>query len=203
VSAANDGSRERSPRLVVGRVRGFHGLKGTVRLESLTDRAEERFAAGRSLFVEGSDEPLTIAEAEPDRLGWRVRFVELSDRNAAESIRDAYLEAVVGPGEQPDRGQFYWHEVIGARVVDTDDVALGEVVDMYRAGGGEVAVVRGPAGELDIPLVRPVVRVYAPARGEIVVDVDALGLADEPVGDDSTAGSPRASKRAESDEAAE
>jgi 16S rRNA processing protein RimM len=184
VSAANDGSRGRSPRLVVGRVRGFHGLKGTVRLESLTDRAAERFAAGRSLFVEGSDEPLTIAEAEPDQLGWRVRFVELSDRNAAESIRDAYLEAVVGPGEQLDRGQFYWHEVIGARVVDTDGVALGEVVDMYRAGGGEVALVRGPAGELDVPLVRSVVRTFAPARGEIVVDVDALGLADEAVGDD-------------------
>jgi hypothetical protein len=40
-------------------------------------------------------------------------------------------------------------------------------------------VVRGPAGELDIPLVRSVVRIFAPARGEIVVDGDALGLRGE------------------------
>lgn len=163
-------------RLVVGRVRGFHGLKGTVRLESLTDRAEERFAVGRSLFAEGSDSALTIVEAEPDGLGWRMRFAELPDRTAAETLRDVYLEAVVEPGEQLPRGEFYWHEVIGARVVGVNDEALGEVVDMYRAGGAEVALVRGPLGELDIPLVRPVVRIFAPARGEIVVDVEALGL---------------------------
>jgi 16S rRNA processing protein RimM len=172
-------------RLVVGRVRGFHGLKGTVRVESLTDRAEARFVAGRSLFAEGSDASLTIAEAEPDQLGWRVRFVEVPDRDAAEALRDVYLEALVEQGEQLERGQFYWHEVIGARVVDTDGLVLGEVVDIYRAGGGEVALVRGPSGELDVPLVRSVVRDFAPARGEIVVDVEALGLADEPVGEDA------------------
>jgi len=49
-------------------------------------------------------------------------------------------------------------------------------VDVYRAGGAEVVVVRGPAGEVDIPLVRAVVRTFAPARGEIVVDGEALGL---------------------------
>jgi len=170
-------------RLVVGRVRGFHGLKGTVRIESLTDRAEDRFAAGRSLFLEGSDSPLTIVAAEQDQVGWRIRFAELADRTAAETIRDAYLEASVEPGEQLPRGEFYWHEVIGAKVVSTADRPLGEVVDLYRAGGAEVVVVRGPLGELDVPLVRPVVRIFAPARGEIVVDVDALGL-DEAAVDD-------------------
>jgi 16S rRNA processing protein RimM len=168
-------------RLVVGRVRGFHGLRGTVRLESLTDRAEERFAVGRSLYVEGAEKPLTIVEAQQDNVGWRLRFAEVADRTAAETLRDAYLEVVVAPGEQLARGEFYWHEVIGATVKDLADSVLGEVVDVYRAGGGEVAVVRGPAGEIDIPLVRAVVRIFAPARGEIVVDTDALGLGEEPV----------------------
>jgi 16S rRNA processing protein RimM len=192
LSAASAGDRPGSAgstagRLVVGRVRGFHGLKGTVRVESLTDRAEERFAAGHLLYPEGSDRPLTIVEAEPDTLGWRVRFAEVADRTAAETIRDIYLEVLVGPGERLARGQFYWHEVIGAKVVGLDGAALGEVVEVYRAGGAEVALVRGPAGELDIPLVRSVVRIFAPARGEIVVDVEALGLADEPVDEGTSA----------------
>ncbi len=100
----------------------------------------------------------------------------MPDRTAAESLRDAYLEAVVAPGEELPRGEFYWHEVVGATVNDVDGTTLGEVVDIYRAGGAEVVVVHGPAGELDIPLVRSVVRIFAPARGEIVVDGDALGL---------------------------
>jgi 16S rRNA processing protein RimM len=145
-------------------------------VESLTDRAEERFAAGRSLFVEGGEAPLTIIEAEPDAQGWRLRFAEVPDRTAAETLRDVYLEAVVAPGEQLPRGEYYWHQVIGATVTDTDGSALGEVVDIYRAGGAEVVVVRGPTGELDVPLVRAVVRIFAPTRGEIVVDGEALGL---------------------------
>lgn len=163
-------------RLVVGQVRGFHGLRGTVRVELLTDRAEDRFAVGRSLYVEGGDARLTIVEADQDAQGWRVRFAEVPDRTAAETLRDVYLEAIVAPDEQLPRGEFYWHQVIGASVSDTDGAVLGEVVDIYRAGGAEVVVVRGPGGEMDVPLVRSVVRIFAPARGEIVVDGEALRL---------------------------
>jgi 16S rRNA processing protein RimM len=182
-------------RLVVARVRGFHGLRGTMRLESLTDRAEKRFAVGESLFVEGSDSRLTVVESAPDTLGWRVRFAEVSDRTAAEALHDVYLEAVVAPGEELPRGEFYWHQIVGTSVADVDGTALGEVVDVYRAGGAEVLLVMGPAGELDVPVVRSVVRIFAPARGEIVVDGEALGLrgvdADEPA-PEPKAGEPEA-----------
>lgn len=163
-------------RLAVGQVRGFHGLRGTLRVESLSDRAEERFEVGRVLFVEGRETELTIVESKPDALGWRLRFAEVPDRNAAESYRDVYLEAVVAAGEQLPRGEFYWHEIIGATVKDVDDSILGKVVDVYRAGGADVVVVRGPAGEIDVALVKAVVRVFDPAKGEIVVDGEALGL---------------------------
>ena len=88
-------------RLAVGQVRGFHGLRGTLRVESLSDRAEERFEVGRALYVEGRETKLTIVESTPDALGWRLRFTEVPDRNAAEALRDVYLEAVVAQGATP------------------------------------------------------------------------------------------------------
>ena len=142
----------------------------------MSDRAEERFEVGRILFVEGRENKLTIVESMTDALGWRLRFAEVPDRNAAESYRDVYLEAVVAPGEQLPRGEFYWHEIIGATVQDVDGSILGKVVDVYRAGGADVVVVRGAAGEIDVALVKAVVRVFDPAKGEIVVDGEALGL---------------------------
>jgi 16S rRNA processing protein RimM len=182
-------------RLVVGQIRGFHGLAGTVRVESLTDRPEDRFAVGRSLFIEGEDRELTIVASDPDTVGWRLRFAEIADRTAAEPLRDVYLEAVVEPGEELPRGEYYWHDVIGAKVTDVEGAALGEVVDIYRAGGAEVLLVRGPVGELDIPVVRSIIRIFAPKRGEIVVDREALGLGEyeaadspEPSDDDEAAG---------------
>jgi 16S rRNA processing protein RimM len=162
----------------VGLVRGVHGLRGAVRVEVLTDRPEERFRVGTVLHREGSEAPLTIAVAEPvaDGPGWRLQFQELPDRNAAETLRNVYLESAVA-GTGLGRGEFYWHEVIGVPVTDVSGRALGTVRDVYRVAGAEVFVVKGgPVGEFDLPAVRAFIRVFAPRRGEIVVDADALDL---------------------------
>lgn len=166
-------------RLVVGQVRGLHGLDGAVRVEVLTDRPEERFAAGSVLHVEGDPRPLTISGAAPveDGPGWRLRFREVPSRNAAEWLRDAYLEILVDRSTDLGAGAAYWHEVVGSTVLDSTGAELGRVADVYRAGENEVYVVRGgPAGEFDLPAVRDVITTFAPERGEIVVDEVVLDL---------------------------
>ncbi len=162
---------------MVALVRGVHGLNGAVRVEVLTDRPADRYAIGQRLHREGSDEPLTIVEAAPDGPGWRLRFAEVGDRTAADTLRRTYLEAVVGPGENLGRGKYYWHEVIGTAVRDLAGEELGRVVDVYRAGEIDVYVVRSERmGEFDLPAVRDFIRIFAPRRDEIVVDADALEL---------------------------
>lgn len=170
-------------RLVVGQVRGLHGLQGAVRVEVLTDRPEVRFAEGEVLHVEGDARPLTVVAAQPveDGPGWRLRFGEVPDRQASERLRDAYLEIEVDRDADLEAGAAYWHEVIGATVRDTTGRELGQVADVYRAGESEVYVVRGgPAGELDVPAVRDVITTFAPERGELIVDATVLDL-DAPV----------------------
>jgi 16S rRNA processing protein RimM len=152
-------------------------------VEVLTDRPAERFAPGAILHREGSDEPLTVAVAEeiPDGPGWRLRFREIADRTTADALRGAYLEAAAGQAEALPRGSYYWHEVIGVSVRDLADREIGTVVDVYRVGGAEVFVVRGDEfGEFDVPAVRAFIRIFAPRRGEIVLDVDALALEPAP-----------------------
>ena len=166
-------------RLVVALVRGVHGLRGAVRVEVLTDRPQDRFVPGSVLHPEGSDRALTIASAAPveDGPGWRLRFAEVPDRATAEALRGLYLETQSSAGDALARGEYYWHEVIGVSVTDVNGSALGVVRDVYRAGGAEVFVVRdGPVGEFDVPAVRAFIRVFAPRRGEIVVDAEALAL---------------------------
>lgn len=164
---------------MVGLVRGVHGLNGALRVEVLTDRPEARFARGAVLFREGTDVPLNVSEAVPipDGPGWRVRFREIPDRNAADTLRGVYLEGDVPAGEGPARGAAYWHEVVGTPVLGVDGEALGTVADIYRVADNDVYVVRGgPRGEFDVPAVRDFIRIFAPRRGEIVVDVAALDL---------------------------
>jgi len=167
-------------RLAVALVRGVHGLRGVVRVEILTDRPEDRYAVGSVLHREGSDEPLTVtwSSAVADGPGWRIQFAEVPDRSAAEALVGAYLEISAGPDSTLPRGSYFWHEVIGTPVTATTGELLGTVRDVYRSGGAEVYVVDGgPYGEFDVPGVRDFVRIFAPRRGEIVVDPVALDLA--------------------------
>jgi len=174
-----EGRPASAQRLVVALVRGVHGLRGAVRVEVLTDRPERRYRPGVVLHREGSDDPLTIASAEAiaDGPGWRVRFREIATREAADTLRGAYLETVVHPVGELSRGEVYWHEVIGVTVRGLDGAELGTVQDVYRVAENEVYIVRGgPYGTFDLPAVRAFIRIFAPRRGEIVIDPSALDL---------------------------
>ena len=134
---------------------------------------------GAVVYREGSEVPLTIASAEAvaDGPGWRIRFREVTSRDAADTLRQAYLEMPVRPEADLARGEVYWHEVIGVPVRGIDDTELGVVQDIYRVAENEVYIVGGGAyGTFDVPAVRAFIRIFAPRRGEIVVDVEALDL---------------------------
>jgi 16S rRNA processing protein RimM len=131
------------------------------------------------MHLEGDSRPLTVAVAQPveDGPGWRIRFHEVPDRAAAERLREAYLEVLVDRSADLADGAAYWHDVVGSAVKDSTGTVLGTVADIYRAGEAEVYVVRGgPVGEFDLPAIRDVITIFAPERGELVVDESVLDL---------------------------
>jgi 16S rRNA processing protein RimM len=170
-----DAATGRGERLVVGLVRGIHGLRGAVRVEVLTDDAR-RFDPGSVLYREGDDNPLTVSWRRDDAPGpgILVRFREVPTRTVAERLLDAYLEG--DAAQAPPAGTYYWHDIVGTRVVTSDGEELGTVEDVFRAGEGDVFTVRGARGELLVPAVSAVVRELAPDQGPIVVDREALDL---------------------------
>lgn len=156
-----------------------------MRVELLTDRPEERFAVGAVLFPEGTTRRLTVAEAAPvaDGPGWWLRFREAPTRETADGLRDLYLE-IDRPDEPREPGTWFFHELEGLAVRSTTGEELGRITEIYRAGGAEVFVVRGPRGEIDVPGVRGIVAELAPERGEMIVDLDALDMDARPVDDE-------------------
>ena len=170
--------RPGAERLVVGLVRGVHGLRGEVRVEILSDDPA-RFEPGRVLHREASDAPLTIVRARDDRPpGLLVSFREVNDRSGAEALKGQYLEASA-PAESLPHESYYWHEVVGSEVLTTSGDSLGRVEDIFRAGEAEVYVVRGGGREHLVPAVSAVIRELAPREGRIVVDEAALGVTEE------------------------
>jgi 16S rRNA processing protein RimM len=166
-------------RIAVGLVRGLHGLDGAVRVEPLTDNPD-RFVAGAELLVDGEEAPLTITWTGPSKPGVLVRFEGVSSREAAERLRDRYLE--VAAEQVLPEGSWYWHQIVGLAVTTREGTALGNVVDIFRAGEAEVYVVRGgERGEVLIPAIADVVVELDPPGGKMVVDAGVLALESTPL----------------------
>ena len=162
--------------LRVAQVRGVRGLDGSLRLEVLTDSPELRFVPGARLSVEGSDRALTLLEVTPSSPGLFVRFGEVQSRLAGERLIGAYLTIPAAQVQVPS-DRVLWDEVIGVTVRDPQGEIIGEIRDLYRAGGAEVYVVQTPdGGEIDLPAVAAVIVEFAPREGRIVADLTGSEL---------------------------
>lgn len=150
--------------LEVGRVVKPHGLRGEVAVEVVTNRPEQRFAAGSVLISDRG--PLEVVSGRPHQGRWLVTFVGVDDRNQAEALRGLVLKAE--PIEE--EGALWVHELIGAEVVGVDGRNYGLVEAVEANPASDLLVL---AGERLVPLVF----VVHQQPGRVVIDPPA-GLLD-------------------------
>jgi len=111
---------EGSRRLEVGRVDKPHGLRGEV-VVTLTTNRLERLEPGSPLFVDGVRR--TVDAARPHQHRFIVRLEGIDDKQDAEGLRGATLEA----DALADPDAVWVHELVGARVRGVDGAELGMV----------------------------------------------------------------------------
>ena len=74
-----------------------------------------------------------------------------------------------------DADEFYHHQLVGLRVVTSEDEDLGTVREVLATGGNAVLVVSGSRGEVLLPFIDEVVRLVDVVAGSIAVDlIDGL-----------------------------
>jgi len=155
--------------LRVGRVLGAHGVRGALRIESLTD-FPDRFAPGSRLQLRGH--PLTVAALEQQTPHLVVRFGEITDRAAAELVIGEYVTVPLSEARPLPEDRFYHFELVGLSVVDVrSGRTLGHVAEVLPYAANDVLRVVGGEGETLVPMVRAVVRAILRDSGRIMVDL--------------------------------
>lgn len=184
----NNAAGGSAERVQIGRVTKPHGVRGEISVDPSTDDPGGRFAPGTVLHgvQAGRERELTVAGARPHQGRLLVRFEEVPDRTAAESLRGMRFLAEAVPDAAGEA--HYDHELVGLRVLDCGDVDAAEAEARAYDGAqpepvdvGEVAgVVRNPAqrllrvalddgGEALVPYVRAIVPIVDVEQGAIVI----------------------------------
>ena len=154
--------------VAIGRVLRPWGLRGDLKVESLTD-FPDRFEPGARLW-------LNAVERVVERARWQkgalyLKLTGIDEPNAADTVRDLLLEIPETELHALDADEFYHHQLIGLAVLTSDGQDLGSVAEVLSPGGNAVLVVRGARGEVLLPFIDDVIQSVDINAGRIRVDV--------------------------------
>ncbi len=159
--------------VLVGWVARTHGIRGELVINPTTDFAEERFAAGATVFMQrdGVPVPIVVREAWFHKGRPVVAFEGVERMNDAEALRGAELRVPEAALQPLPPGTYYQFQLQGCEVVMRDGQVVGTVRGVEGEAGGFRLVVTMANGEALVPLVDAIC---------VSIDVEARRIVIEP-----------------------
>jgi 16S rRNA processing protein RimM len=162
--------------LIVGRVLKPFGLRGEVKVEPITDRAE-RFHDLSFVFIRKGEvfEKIDIERARVHGEHVCLKPTALNSRDEAANLAGETLYIDREHAAPLEQGSHYSFDLVGCSVRTTGGMLLGVLRDVLNAGSCDVYVVtpdgkKGERGEILIPAISDVVQKIDVAAKEIVIE---------------------------------
>jgi len=155
--------------LVLGRVLRPHGVRGELRVSTMTDYPE-RVGELETLYlsrdIEGKDaKPYTIETVRLHQEYILIKFKTIPDRNAADRLRDLYVLVDMEHAVPLDDDEVYLYELIGLTVKLEDGTVLGTLSEIMETGANDVYIVKSDTHGT----------ILVPAHDETIVEIDLEG----------------------------
>ncbi len=149
--------------LAVGTLRRSHGIRGDLLLDVTTD-FPDRLKPGTYLYLGDKKERLKITRRRPHNDGLILGFEGIN--NAEQTARYRAQTVYVLAEDRPPlpEGEYYYHQVIGLRVIDEAGAELGFITEIIETGANDVYVVVNPEN--------PTREILIPALKQVLLDVN-------------------------------
>lgn len=150
----------------VGKIVNTHGIKGEVRIISMTDFPERRYKSGNQLTFfskqDGIQFPLTVRTHRKHKQFDLVSFEELLSVEEVERLKGGLLKISEEQlnREELDDNEFYYYEIIGCNVFSEKGEFLGTITEILSPGANDVWVVQATGNRKPyyIPYIESVVK---------------------------------------------
>jgi len=165
--------------ILMGKVAATHGIRGQLRVIAYSGLTESFLSAG-SLFlkdVSGRIRQYDVAAVAVHGKKLLVTLQGFSDINQVLPFvgNEVYLYRDQLPA--PEEDEYYWYDLVGMKVVTTDNRFLGVLESIIETGSNDVYVVASEDREYLIPALSDVV-VSVDTKAKIMTVAPAEGLFD-------------------------
>lgn len=166
---------------LVGKVVGFHGLRGEVKVRPATNSPEilrsikEIYATGGAHFDEVT---LNVETLAFEKRMLYLSFIGYPDRTSVQHLEGAQLFVDESELEPLEEEEFWVKDLVGMEVFTTDGKSVGKIIDIIY-GGNDILEIRSeehpPGKSILIPFVKTLVpNVDMNKRRVEVIDVPGL-----------------------------
>ena len=163
---------------MIGQVTGVFGVRGWVKVYSYT-RPREAILNYSPWWVALSDDwrALDLAEGRVQGKGIVARLSGHVDRDQASALIGAQIAVERSQLPPLKPGEYYWAQLEGLRVVNTNGLELGTIHHLFETGANDVMVVHreqdGVMREQLIPFIPQVIRQIDLDAARVRVEWDA------------------------------
>ncbi|WP_139998309.1 ribosome maturation factor RimM [Paenibacillus paridis] len=149
----------------VGKVVNTHGIRGELKILSQTDFAEVRFAVGSQLLMlneeNGASLEVKVISSRANKNVYILKLEGFTNINEVEKYKGWVLKVSKDKQLELDEGEYYYHEIIGCRVVTEEGEEIGTISEILSPGANDVWVVDRPKGsgkQLLLPVIDEVLK---------------------------------------------
>lgn len=150
----------------VGKVVNTHGLRGELKLISHTDFPDVRFSPGSKLVLlqeeSGQEVEVEVQSAREHKGVFYVLLKGLNHINDVERYKGWMVKVAESELLELEEDEYYYHEIIGCRVVTEEGEELGDITEILSPGANDVWVVKPGKGK----------EILLPVIDEVLVSVD-------------------------------
>lgn len=144
----------------IGVIVNTHGLKGELKVKSLSDFNEIRFQIGKELLIlyQNAFTSVKIASFREHKGMVYISFVDHQDINLVEKYKGSELFINSEDRHELEEDEVYYSDLMGCDVYDEENHMLGKVEDIIETGANAVLRVNK--------------RILIPYVKDFIVDVD-------------------------------
>lgn len=142
-------------KIIIGKIGAAHGVRGDMKVYPLTD-FPDRFNTIKKAFIDDKEINIISTRYQNNFVVMKVKGV--NSREEVARYTNKLLKINRSDVPPLNEGEYYSFDIIGLKVINQDDVVLGEIIEILKTGSNDVYITKTPEGkQLLIPALKKVV----------------------------------------------